>query len=210
MHQIRLKNLIALESGFYRKKDFADAIGVSAPYVRHLKTSERSINEKTARKIETRLKLKFGHMDAIHDSELSVNVINEDQDVLILLSNPNDTEKLAMDGEYVKQSWLDNHGYSVKDLSAFTIKHSNMSPEYEIGDRVLVHKSGAQVYKNNTNYLFSISDDEYIIFKVYKRISGDLLLSSLNKDERPDELVKAEDIDALDCRGLVVKLIRYF
>lgn len=218
MHQIRLDNLIKLEAGFRLKKDFANAVDVTPSYIRQFKTRDRVINEKTARKIEAHLNLKIGHMDMLHGSHSSVSVINEDLDVLIgLVSNNNHKTNLgtltAMDGEYVKQSWLDQHKYEVSDLITIINTQPNMSPEYEVKDRLVVYKASENhtpIYTNNVNYVFKDGLGGHIVHKVHTRMNGDLLLTSRDSENRPDDLIPADQVPSLKCLGVIVKMVRYF
>lgn len=209
---IRQANLITVESKFGMKKEFAAAVDVTPAYIRQLKKGDREINEKTARKIERRLNLPPSFLDRVHVELSSVNVVNEDLDVLIGNIEQEGMDHLEGEGEFVKQSWLDKHGYSVSELQTIVNTHSNMSPEYMLGDRLIVNKaidSGDRNYLNNTNYVFNDGIGSYIVHKVHTRMNGDLLLTSLNKQEMPDDLIASSDVIDLKCLGVIVKMVRY-
>lgn len=60
---IRLNNLRQLVAKYESQQAFADVAGLSVQYLNQLLTGHRNIGEKTARKIETSVKLEQGYLD---------------------------------------------------------------------------------------------------------------------------------------------------
>ncbi|WP_299074954.1 S24 family peptidase [uncultured Paraglaciecola sp.] len=211
MSQIRIKNIELLEGRYDQKQDFAHTIGVTPSYVAQLKRNGRPITEKTARKIEALLGLPKYWMDELHSLVEDVTLANDDEDVFIVPYQVNkavETEQSKDMAETVKSSWLSEKGYKQQDLLTVNYRLSNMERIYFPGDKLIVHTAPVSEFENNKIYVFVDEHQEPVLWRVYNRRGGALLLSSENSSEYPDEIIAAKDIPTLEVLGVVVRLIR--
>lgn len=82
MSEIRRTNLYKLSLDFKRQAEFANKIELSPAYLNHILTGHRNIGEKTARKIEDKLKIPFLSLDT-DKVELKTNGIKEEKKIYL-------------------------------------------------------------------------------------------------------------------------------
>lgn len=66
---IRLANIEQLVTKFRYGKDFCQAAGIDPTYLSQLRSGAKVLGTELARRIEERMGLAFGHLDALHEAD---------------------------------------------------------------------------------------------------------------------------------------------
>ena len=208
----RTINLVALEARFERKQDFAEAIGVTPGYVVQMRKGNRPITEKTARKIELQLGLPDGWLDKDHSGKRKVKteapLLHADTLFRVPEYTKGGNNNCQPCGNVVTGDWLLQRNLKISDLATIRYEHDNQGADLMAGDCLIVSLIQVKNYEAGSAYVFNAPDIGLIVYKVYPRMDGSLLLSSTDKDNYPDETIAQNQIKKLPVVGKLVRVVR--